>query len=129
MGRTAGLTAQLQPAIPAGATRGASAQKSAVSRWNAGGYVRMFLEYSEPADFQAPRDSEGCGVSGASDPCSSQCKGAAGGGDSGARPRPPFSRGGAHGLGNPPGARSIFTQALLKIVAALGAEPEIAAPR
>lgn len=44
-------------------------------------------------------------------------------------PGPQFSRGGAHGLGNPRGAASIFTRARLKIVAALGAEPEIAAPR
>lgn len=111
---------------------GASAQKSAVSRWRPGGRVAMFLEYSEPPGFQVPRDPEGwsgCGVSGASGPCSSRRSGAAGSGDSGARPQPPFSQRGAHGLGNPRTAGSIFTRARLKIVAALGAEPEIAAPR
>lgn len=51
------------------------------------------------------------------------------GGDSGARPRPPVLARGRARLGNPRGAASIFTRAPLKIVAALGAEPEIAAPR
>lgn len=50
--------AQLLPAIPARATRGAPAQKSASSCWSPGGYLPIFLEYSEPAGFQAPRDAE-----------------------------------------------------------------------
>lgn len=53
-----GLMAQLLPAIPAGATRGAPAQKSASRCWSPGGYVPIFLEYSEPAGFQALRDAE-----------------------------------------------------------------------
>lgn len=61
-------------------------------------------------------------ASGAGGPRSSPRRGAAGREVTQARvPGPQFSRGGAHGLGNPRGAESIFTRAPLKIVAALRA--------
>lgn len=150
--RRDGLLVQLPPAIPAGAARGrgASAQKSAI-----GGHVPTFLEHSAPRRLPGAREPEMLERmrSVASRRPRSSPRGGAGGGDSGARAlaaavlargrwgrarpqfsrgeraRPQFSRGDARGLANPRGAASIFTRARLKIVTALGAEPEIAAPR
>lgn len=135
------LLAQPLPAIPAGATRGrsASAQKSALSRLSLVGCspvgcspvgcVPIVLEYSEPRwlpGVQEPKSSCGWGRGGVRAPR----RGAVGREVTQARgPGPQFSRGSAHGLWNSRGAASIFTRAPLKIVLALGAEPEIAASR
>lgn len=124
----------LASAIPAGSARrrSASAQKSAISRSSPGERVPTFLEYSErrwPPGAQEPERLERMRSVPADATRSAPRRRRREGGDSGARPRPPVLARGRARLGNPRGAESIFTRARLKIVAALGAEPEIAVPR
>lgn len=118
------LLARPLPAIPAGATRGrgASAQKPALTAQARVDASRRSWNILSRAGFQALRNPRVC--------ADGRVSALLAGGRAVTQARgPQFSRGSVRGLGNSRGAASIFTRAPLKIVPALGAEPEIAAPR